>query len=257
MWYVIRTISGKEQDVCAWINTFVDKSFYQKCLIPLYEDVWRKDGIGHISFRKMFSGYLFLETDEPEKVYEALKNSTQLTQILSAPLTDEDRLFLPIYKEEEAFLDNILSDGLMRVSYVRMGNSRSFSQVIGPLESYTDYIVKLDLPHRRAIAEIPMLGGEKRIKFGLWLDNDPKIGWIEEAKHDRILAKITAPSLKEENIYGFRIGDQVINITGIYGDLPLEILDIRRNKNSVVVGVHLFGNITRVEMGMKEIEKVE
>lgn len=49
MWYVIQTHSGSEHDVYMWINTYVDQSLFERCFVPLYEDVWRKDGIGHIN----------------------------------------------------------------------------------------------------------------------------------------------------------------------------------------------------------------
>ena len=276
MWYVIQTISGKEQEICIWMNTYLDKAIYKRCFVPLYEDVLRKNGTGHISLKKMFSGYLFLETDTPDKVYEALKKVPQLTVLLSMEETS-GRLFLPIRKEEEIFFDSILSDGLMKVSYVHKNNHGNISTVIGPLQSYTEHIVKLDLPHRRAIVEIPMLGEGRRVKFGLWLDVDPKLAWIEEEKKNRlqvnqeenkrpdnpwdwkewkeINANRTAnKELKntDEDTYEFQVGDHVINTTGIYGDTPLEIVEIR--KNTVVVNVPIFGNVTRVEMGMGEVE---
>ena len=65
MWYVIQTQAGQEYEVCTWINTFVDKNSYKRCFVPLFEDVWRREGIGHISVKTMFPGYVFLETDTP------------------------------------------------------------------------------------------------------------------------------------------------------------------------------------------------
>ena len=276
MWYVIQTISGKEHEICTWMNTYLDKTLYKRCFVPLYEDVWRKNGIGHISIKKMFSGYLFLETDTPDKVYEALKKVPQLTVLLSME-EKSGRLFLPIRKEEELFFDSILSDGLMKVSYVHKSGRGNLSMVIGPLQSYTDNIVKLDLPHRRAIVEIPMLGENRRVKFGLWLPVDPKLAWIEEEKKNRIQVnqeenirpdnpwdwkewkeinanRAANKELKntDEDVYEFKVGDHVVNTTGIYGDTLLEIVEIR--KNTVVVNVPIFGNVTRVEMGMGEVE---
>ena len=277
MWYVIQTISGKEHEVCIWINTYVDRSLYKRCFVPLYEDVWRKEGIGHISIRKMFSGYLFLESDTPELVHEALKEVPKLTMMLSLEEKSNGRTFLPIREDEEAFLDTILSDGLMKVSYVHRSGRGNLSTVIGPLQSYTDHIVRVDIPHRRAIVDVPMLGETRRIKFGLWLDIDPKIAWIEEEKWNRLQTgqeedarpadmwdwkawkKINADKASkntEEDIYGYQVGDQVINTTGIYGDTPLEIVEIRPGKNSVVVNVPIFGKMTRVEMGMGEVSSV-
>ena len=277
MWYVIQTISGKEHEVCLWINTYVDKDLFTRCFVPLYEDVWRKEGIGHISIKKMFSGYLFIETDVPEAIHEAMKEISQLTVLLSID-EKEGQSFIPIHKDEEIFLDSILSDGLMKVSYIHMDRNRGISRIIGPLQAYQDNIVRLDLPHRRAIVNIPMLGEDRRLKFGLWLDADPAISWIEEEKKNRIdnkseydsqdmkpqnpwdwkaWKKINEGNRKkiiDEDIYGYKVGDYVINTTGIYGDTPLEIVEIRPGKNSVIVNAMIFGNMTRVEMGIGEIE---
>lgn len=277
MWYVIQTIGGKEHEVCMWINTYVDKSFFQRCFVPLYEDVWRKNGIGHICIKRMFSGYLFLETDTPEKMHDALKGISELTVILSAEDKDE-RSFIPLHKEEEVFFDSILSDGLMKVSYVNINRIGKIVSVIGPLQSYQDNIVRVDIPHRRAIVDVPILGENKRLKFCLWLDADPKIPWIEEEKKNRmqerdgenanmkdpwdwkVWKKINSQKkngVEEDTVYGYKVGEYVINTTGIYGDMPLEIAEIRPGKNSIVVNVMMFGSMTRVEMGMDEVEKKE
>ena len=58
----------------------------------------------------------------------------------------------------------------------------------------------------------------------------------------------------DENVYGYKVGDYVIYTTGIYGDTPLEIVEIRPGKYSVIVNAMIFGNMTRVEMGIGEIE---
>ena len=125
MWYVIQTISGKEHEVCTWIHTYVDASLYNRCFVPLYEDVWRKNGIGHISIKHMFSGYLFLETDIPD------------------------------------------------------------------------------------------------------------------------------------NFLGLAVGDRVINTTGIYGTMPLEVIEFHPGKNRVVVNVSIFGTITKVEMDIADVQLAE
>ena len=78
MWYVIRTFTGKEDDFCLWINAHVDKSLYTRCFVPLFQDVVRREGVGHILIRKMFDGYLFLETDKPEEVEAELKKAASV-----------------------------------------------------------------------------------------------------------------------------------------------------------------------------------
>lgn len=276
MWYVIQTMGGKEHEVSMWINTFVDKSLFQRCFVPLYEDVWRKQGIGNISVKKMFGGYLFLETDQPAKMHEAMKEILTMTKLLYLSEKEEGRVFLPILKEEEIFFDTVLSDGLMKVSYIHMSGRGKLDQVIGPLQSYADQIVRVDLPHRRAIVEIPILGEPRRVKFGLWLDKDPKQEWIEQEKKRRA-ERVAKPEEQvpdnpwdwkawkeikkgsgareiEEGMLGVRVGDMVVNTTGIYGDTPLEVLEVRTGKNTVVVSVSIFGSMTKVEMGIGDVE---
>ena len=225
----------------------------------------------------MFSSYLFLETDTPERVHEALRDIPEMTVLLSVP-NKEGRDFVPLNEEEEYFFNTVLSDGIMKVSYFHPGRNGKINTVIGPLQSFQDNIVRLDLPHRRAVVNIPMLGEERRLKFGLWLEQDPKLDWIEEEKRNRKreelneeqpLSQLNNPwdwkawkkinqekKIKyiDEELYGYKVGDSVINTTGIYGDTPLEIVAIYPDKNRVVVNVLLFGNITRVEMSMQEIE---
>lgn len=277
MWYVIQTISGKEHEVCMWINTHVDKNIFRRCFVPLFEDVWRKEGIGHISIKKMFAGYLFVETDTPEMIYEELKKLPQLSVLLSDKET-ESRFFAPLYKEEEELFDTILSDGLMTVSYIHINRNGKINRIIGPLHSYHEHIVKMDIGHRRAIVNIPILGETKRLKFGLWLDIDPPIDWIEEEKQngtgmiDRDDPSTADPwdwkawhkrnqekkkKTAAEVIYGFRVGDYVIDTTGIYGDTPLKIEEIRPGKQTVVVNVLIFGNLTQVEIGVEWVEKTD
>ncbi len=276
MWYVIQTMGGKEHEVCMWINTYVDKSLFQRCFVPIYEDVWRKGGIGNICIRKMFGGYLFLETNQPVKMHEAMKEILTLTKLLYLPDDNEGRVFLPILREEEIFFDSVLSDGLMKVSYIHMSGRGRLDQVIGPLEAYVDQIVRVDLPHRRAIVEIPILGEPRKVKFGLWLDKDPRIEWIEEEKKKRAQAAEKPEKASPENpwdwkawkeikksrsskeiddgMLGVQPGDMVINTTGIYGDTPLEVVEVRAGKNSVVVKVSIFGSMTNVEMGLGDVE---
>ncbi|MDD6331675.1 MAG: transcription termination/antitermination NusG family protein [Clostridium sp.] len=284
MWYVIQTIAGEEHKVSSWIHHMVDPTLYHKCFVPLYEDVWKKNGVGHITVRRLFGGYVFLETEHPQKLYPELKKVPHFSMLLSSPEKNEEMTFLAIRPEEEAFLNTILRNGLLTVSYVKKNYNSRVTTIIGPLESYREQIVKLDLPHRRAIVELPMLGEVKRMKFGLWTDVDDKIPWIEEAKRERQrMGQKTenvdghmqimldpwdwkgrqelrnAGKTTQERIYlmGIEPGDCVVNTTGIYGDQSLKVVEVNEDRRTVVIELVLFGSSTRVEMKMEDVRKVE
>lgn len=272
MWYVIQTVNGEEQQVCTWINQRMDRTLFRRCFVPLYEDVWRKEGIGNISIRKMFGGYLFIETDRPEDVYEELRRVPKLT-ILISEKDQTGKIFIPIHKEEETFLDSVLTDGLMRVSYIERNEKGRITSVIGPLEAYQEYIVKIDLPHRRAIVEMPLLGEKRRLKFGLWSSKDPAIPWLEEAKKKRLEEKRPGHSgtdvhkeirsgqkTSQEYPHGSGIvaaGDYVVNTTGIYGDGLLKVISVDEKRRCVTAAVPLLGELIPVQMSMDDVEKEE
>ena len=46
---------------------------YRSCFVPLYEEVRRKADRNRILFRRLFPGYIFIDTDHPEEVFERLK----------------------------------------------------------------------------------------------------------------------------------------------------------------------------------------
>lgn len=121
MWYVIQTVNGQEQQVCTWINQRMDHTLFERCFVPLYEDVWRKEGVGHISVKKTFAGYVFIKSDQPEAVYEELRKIPRFVNLLSDQpdqKKQKEKTFIPVSAEEEQFLSSIYTDGIMRVSYI-------------------------------------------------------------------------------------------------------------------------------------------
>lgn len=92
---------------------------------------------------------------------------------------------LPLQRGEERFLNQVLINGVLKVSYVQKNENNEIELMIGPLEMYCARIEAMNLHNRRAIVKVPMLREEKLVRFCLWLKNDPKIEWIEEEKKRR------------------------------------------------------------------------
>ena len=139
-------------------------------------------------------------------------------------------------------------------------------------EDYQEYIVKIDLPHRRAIVEMPFLGEKRRLKFGLWSSKDPAIPWLEEAEKRRLEGKrsghsgtdtqkevSTGQNTRQEYLHesGITEGDYVVNTTGIYGDGLLKVISVNEKNRSVTAAVPLFGELIPVQMSMDDVKKEE
>ena len=161
--------------------------------------------------------------------------------------------------EEEQFLRSIYTDGIMRVSYIEKNSNGRVTAIIGPLEQYQDYIIKLDLSHRRAVAEIPLFGQMRRMKFGLWSEKDAKIPWIEEEKRLRRKHIENACHAKGNSVLsatGIHPGDYVINTMGICGDQTLKVTGVDERKRTIDVEMELFGELLSVQMSVDDVEKI-
>ena len=171
----------------------------------------------------------------------------------------KEKTFIPVSAEEEQFLKSIYTDGIMRVSYIEKNSNGRVTSIIGPLEQYQDYIIKLDLSHRRAIAEIPFFGQMRRMKFGLWCERDAKIPWIEEEKRLRRNPVESASHTKEKRILsatGIQPGDIVINTMGICGDQTLKVIGVDERRKTIEVEMELFGEQLSVQMSVDDVEKL-
>ena len=141
--------------------------------IPLYEDVWRSGGRGHISIQRLFPGYLFAETAVPEELFMVFKKVPKFTRLLNMEDESREKVFLSISEDDEEFLRSLMDEEhVIRVSYIHKDKSGRIDQLIGPLKKYEDSITKLDIPHRRAIVSTHIFGKDRIIKFGLWTDAD-------------------------------------------------------------------------------------
>ena len=82
MWYVIQTYSGNEHVVMKLFEEVADRARYNKCFVPMFEDVRKKDGKGQIVLKKFFPGYIFIETESPAYINEILREIPDFTRVL-------------------------------------------------------------------------------------------------------------------------------------------------------------------------------
>ena len=185
-------------------------------------------------------------------------------------LEEEEDYFIPLRSDEVNFFKNVLTDDLMTVSYIKKNVRKHTLKIYGPLHIYEKKIVKLDIPHRRAIAEVSFLGKIRTIKFGLWTDADGKLDWIEDYKQvdieeeaeidkwdiDKLLKKKKMEKLykEESSKYDFRVGDMVSVDDELYQDTYI-IKSINENNGTVKILVPMFGTEVPVDVEAWKIIK--
>ncbi len=256
MWYVIQTKSGEEHRILELFQGIADRARYRRCFVPMFEDVRKKNGKAQITIRRFFPGYFFVETDDPDYAFHILKGIPEFTRLLGSKDQPGETIFIPVEAEAEAFLDTLLEDGLMRVSYVLRSGKGIAPQFLGPLEKYRNRITYLDVMRRRALVEVDLFGKRRKFKFGLWTRDDPPIHWIEEQLgHEDSRVPETAP-LAEGIDIGIHPGDQVADTIGVWADIVFTVQSVDPGRRLLSTTYDIMGTEAKITLEADQVRKV-
>ncbi|NBI72111.1 hypothetical protein D3Z50_13775 [Clostridiaceae bacterium] len=201
MWYVIQTMTGKEQEAADAIDRVLAGSCYERCFIIRRECVWRLEGRLRVHVEPLFPSYVFAEIDETKKagaageLFHALKRVPRLTRLLGgadgtggaggaarvkgaagAGPDHESCVFQAVESGEEQLFKEMAQgdkDFIIRRSPVKVDEDGKIIWAGGALTAYTDRIVKKRLRKRYIVVEIPFLGSARRVQMGIRLEGDP------------------------------------------------------------------------------------
>ena len=175
MWYAVQTITGKEEKAMDEIEKVVESHVCERCFLLKREAVWRIQGACRIHTENLFPGYLFVQTQYPEKFYSQLKTVPQYTRFLGK----EDGGFYPVSKEEEIFLKRLLNkdrENIVRLSTGKVDKDGTIIDCDGPLRYYLGYVVKKRIRLRYVMIRVHLFGREREILLGIRLDRDQNLG---------------------------------------------------------------------------------
>ena len=253
MWYVIQTVSGEEQDLKTLLESIGDPEVCRKCFIPVFEEVRRRADRYNIILRRLFPGYVFVDTDQPRAVFRTLRKIPDFTRLLGMEEEGGEKNFIPVEPEDEAFLNSLMEDGIMHVSYAHLSKSNRIDKVVGPLARYRNHITKLEFRRRTAIVEAEMFGKRRKIQFGLWTDGDPRLPWLE-----RQMAQEQAAVLDTgvEMDIGIHPGDRFVDESGVYGDKVFVADRVDAVHRSVFTTFRMGDLKVRVELNADNVRKL-
>ncbi len=169
MWYVMQVVSGQEKRTAFLIEQAVSDGVLEKCIIPMRRLRKKFQGAWHEVTERLFPGYVFMITDQPQALYEEVKGIPALTRILGrcgeyfTPLSDTDiRMIEKLRKGME-------DDGNLEVEISRivMEEGKRIRILSGPLKNLEGQIRKVNLHKRIAEVEMEFMGSRPVVYLGV------------------------------------------------------------------------------------------
>lgn len=134
----------------------------ERCFIPYYEEKKKQNGTWNTLQKVLFPGYIFMITEDVEKLFFHLKTIEGMTKLIGTgndiiPLTEEEIAFLQRLGGEEQIVS--MSEGIIEGTQVIITS--------GPLMGMEGLIQKIDRHKRKAWLELELFGRMQQVEVGL------------------------------------------------------------------------------------------
>lgn len=160
-WYSLFVVTGKEESVAEWLQFFFPNQEVT-CLIPKRRLIERKQGNKQQVLKKMFPGYVLINTEMNSKIYYTLKKIPDLIRIVN---TGEYYVMIP--QEEIDYILLLLGKGdVVDVSKIFIVNSKTLVKS-GPLKGMEGLITTVNKRKMRAKIMVQFMGRKEEIDVGI------------------------------------------------------------------------------------------
>ena len=164
IWYVLYCPNHKEQDIIRSCRQHLTDKALRDAFCFTYDRMRRYEGSWHVERQSMFPDYVFLESEDGERLAEELEQYQSILTVLGG-----QGALTPVCGEEEQFLrglcDGSHHSGMSR-GYIRNGHTHITE---GPLQGKEKLIRKIDR-HKR-LAKLEMPGNLRGVNVGLEIYN--------------------------------------------------------------------------------------
>lgn len=164
-WYVIFVETGFEEDVCLFIEKLrikVYRDIEYNLLVPKRKIYERKQGVRKEVIKKLFPGYVLVETDKIDDFYIKARGGPHILKFLK-----NNYNFLEVsIKEIEQILILVDNKGLINISQALVINDK-IEIIDGPLLGREGIIKKIDKRKGRAKVEFSINYNTLLIDLGI------------------------------------------------------------------------------------------
>ncbi len=179
MIYVLQVMTGRESEVITFMEALVDKEYYNDVYYPTRKMQKKFKGQWNEVTEKLIPGYIFVESDEPVKLYQQLKRVPRLTKLLGRDpdekeiqrLTERDERWLRKLmgvREGQKNQDPHLR-GEVGLTLVSIDDDNVVHILEGPLKGVEGHILKYNLHKRFAAVEMDFMGQKTVLHMGIMI----------------------------------------------------------------------------------------
>jgi len=169
MWYVMQVVSGQENRTTFLVEKMISEGILESCFVPVRRLRKKFHGTWHEVTEKLFPGYVFLISEQPQPLYEELKRIPALTRMLGrcgeyfTPLAEKDVQLME--KLQNGMSDN--GNLEVEISKIAIEEGNQIRILSGPLMNLEGQIKKVNLHRRIAVVEVEFMGNKSLVHLGV------------------------------------------------------------------------------------------
>lgn len=171
MWCVVHVKDGEEMRAEEFVSGLLPKSLNARCFHLTRDRRKKYGGKWQTIHEKLFPGYVFISTDQPEKVHKKLKQAPKPRLLFS-----NDECVSTLKEHEVDFMERITGDGTscgigeIAISKVKVTEAGSVECLSGPLLHVGSMVRKIDLHKRIAEVEADFMGQRQALYLGIEIE---------------------------------------------------------------------------------------
>lgn len=163
MWCAVHVGNGNESRTEDFVNKLLPEGLNGRCFHLTRSRRKKFGGQWQTIREKLIPGYVFIETEQPEKVYRELKKNSGYRLLFG----NEDDV-AALEEQESEFMDSIADRaGEIGISRVCVSEKNEIRYLTGPLKKISHLVKKVDLHKRIAEVEAEFMGERQILYLGI------------------------------------------------------------------------------------------
>ena len=170
MWCVVHVRDGGEGHTEDFVAGLLPENLNARCFHLIRSRRKKYEGQWQTVHEDLFPGYVFIHTDQPEKVYKELKKTPKPKLLFS-----DDEYVSTLEKHESDLIEKLADrNGRIGISKVRIGKDGKLQYLSGPLSEMGNMVRRVNLHKRIAEIETEMMGRKRILYLGIEIEADDR-----------------------------------------------------------------------------------